>query len=474
MNKFMKTSGAVFFAAVLTACGGWFAACASSGRSATEIVRDVKSAGEQESLSGGSDGSGGNGGKETGADETAQDTDQTQQAPYYAEFYADGVRVSRIFLLNGQLTEEEPIVPKKRGYTGNWEEYRLAAGESATIEAEYRPVEYSVEYHTYGGDNAEENPEAYTVETPAFTFAEPTRRGYAFCGWYADDAFSRKIDGVTENSVGNIELYAKCELIGYSVTYETAGGKNAAENPSSYTVESGTVTLFPAEREGYEFIGWRSNGLDICEIPAGSTGNLVLTAQWRAEDTSNTGNTGNTGDTGEPSVYAVKNGELTEDAIYFVFGIGETSLSVAENVVYAAGCSGEIYRSAGKTRQGEAEYGEAVGVISADDLVDGENVFYLIVQKENGATRTYTLYVYKQYYVTVSYYYNGTRLAQKQVLADEEFIPSCDVSETGGKLKGWKYGSGAKQGEEIAAGEKIVLTEDTMLCAVIEPTESAG
>ncbi|MGN1062470.1 MAG: InlB B-repeat-containing protein [Candidatus Scatosoma sp.] len=460
MNKSLKMTGAAFFAAVLTACGGLFSACASSGRSSTEIVRDSKSAGESET---GFDECGGG---MTEADESAQDTEQTQQAPYYAEFYADGVRVSRIFLLNGQLTDEEPIVPQKRGYTGKWEEYRLVAGENAIIEAEYRLVSYSVDYHTYGGENAAENPRTYTVETPAFTFAEPTRQGYAFCGWYADDAFGRKIDGITEHSVGNISLYAKWEIIEYSLTYETAGGKNASENPSSYTVEGETVALFPAEREGYEFIGWFANGQEIYEIPAGSTGDIVLTAQWRAEET---------GETEQPSVYAVKSGELTADALYFVFGVGDTSLSVEDNVIYASGCTGEIYRASDKARQGEAECGEAVGVISAEDLVDGENVFYLIVQKEDGGTsRTYTVYVYKQYYVTVSYYCDGTLLAQKQVLADEEFIPSCDVSETGGKLKGWKYGSGARQGEEIVAGEKIVLTEDTMLCAVIEQTVSAG
>ena len=107
-------------------------------------------------------------------------------------------------------------------------------------------------------------------------------------------------------------------------------------------------------------------------------------------------------------------------------------------------------------------------MLSRENLDDGDNVFYLLVQKEGSdASRTYTLHVYKQYYVTVTYYYKKTLLMQKQALAGETFLPPCRL-EDGVTALGWEYVSGERKGEKIAAGEEITLTEDTSLCAVTE------
>ena len=384
---------------------------------------------------------------------------------YYAEFYADGVLVSKIPLINGQLTKEEPDVPEKRGYTGKWAQYALAADENAIIKAEYSLIYYTIEYFNVPGETAAGNPQTYTVETPDFTFCNATRCGFLFCGWYKDEAYTQKIEGIKRNSTGNLEAYARWRLEEYTIEYETEGGENPAGNPAVYTLLSETITLLPAVRKNYTFIGWFANGQEIGEIPAGSAGNLVLTAKWNAE---------------EAYVSAVKGGTLRENAVYFIFGADETSLPVAQQIVYAEGCYGTVFRANAADAQSEAENGEpietteriepteAIEALSASNLSDGDNLFYLLVQREESeTTRTYTLHVYKQYYVTVSYYCGKTLLRQEQALAGETFLPSCRL-EDGVTLLGWVYLSGEHKGEKIAAGEEITLTEDTSLCAVTE------
>lgn len=65
------------------------------------------------------------------------------------------------------------------------------------------------------------------------------------------------------------------------------GGTNNADNPSSYTVESQTISLFEPEKIGYRFLGWYSNENKITEIPQNYNKNITLNAKW-AIDTDST------------------------------------------------------------------------------------------------------------------------------------------------------------------------------------------
>ncbi len=70
----------------------------------------------------------------------------------------------------------------------------------------------------------------------------------------------------------------------YSVTYNSNDGTNASDNPLSYTVEDTPITLKPATRTGFDFIGWKDSSNNIItQIKKGSTGNKNLTAQWKAK-----------------------------------------------------------------------------------------------------------------------------------------------------------------------------------------------
>lgn len=69
----------------------------------------------------------------------------------------------------------------------------------------------------------------------------------------------------------------------YSIIYENMNTGDANDNPSTFHVESGTITLKDPVRSGYKFLGWYDNDEHsnrITEIVSGSTGSKTLYAYW--------------------------------------------------------------------------------------------------------------------------------------------------------------------------------------------------
>jgi len=142
-----------------------------------------------------------------------------------------------------------------------------------TFKASWTPITYSITYALAGGANAPTNPASYTVETPDFTLANPTRAGYNFVGWSPDTTT------VALGSHGDLSYTAIwSDPIVYQITYAMGGGVNAVTNPATYTVESAPITLTAPTRVGYDFLAWTP----ASTIPTGSTGNKVFTATWSA------------------------------------------------------------------------------------------------------------------------------------------------------------------------------------------------
>ena len=122
---------------------------------------------------------------------------------------------------------------------------------------------------------------------------DPSRTGYTFDGWYAQDATDKFV--FTEDTVtGDLVLTAKWVPEIYTITYEYNDKdiKNKPNlqptNPKTYTIED-TVTLNPITANGEfgkQFVEWRCD-LDkdtvaekITVIPKGTTGNLIISAHW--------------------------------------------------------------------------------------------------------------------------------------------------------------------------------------------------
>ena len=69
----------------------------------------------------------------------------------------------------------------------------------------------------------------------------------------------------------------------YTITYVNVDGATN-ENPASYNVETGTITLKDPVKTGYTFAGWYGTddftGDAVIKIAQGTTGNITLYAKW--------------------------------------------------------------------------------------------------------------------------------------------------------------------------------------------------
>lgn len=156
-------------------------------------------------------------------------------------------------------------------FTAQWEKktftvkYYLPDETGAWVEKKMDTVD-SVDYATYSlwTPNAED--------------------GYEFSGWYqkADDiGVKAKVEKLY--MAKEWKLYGKFTPIEYTIQYVYNDGKATSTNPTTYTVESDTITLADATGAdwGKTFLEWHDeNGQKITEIPTGSTGNRVITAYW--------------------------------------------------------------------------------------------------------------------------------------------------------------------------------------------------
>ena len=174
--------------------------------------------------------------------------------------------------------------------------------------------DYTITYELDGGTNAPENPESYNVETGTITLKDPVKPGYTFGGWYKDGEFTTQVTEIIQGTTGNITLYAKWELVSYTITYELNDGTNAPENPVSYNVETGTITLKAPTKDKYDFKGWYKDGEftdEITEITQGTTGNITLYAKWLENYTITYELNGGTNAPENPAVYNVETETIT-------------------------------------------------------------------------------------------------------------------------------------------------------------------
>ena len=81
-----------------------------------------------------------------------------------------------------------------------------------------------------------------------------------------------------------VRLYVNWTPVSYTITYNLDGGTNGAGNPSTYNIESNTITLADPTKAGYTFTGWTTDGVTTptknLQIQTGSYGNKTITANW--------------------------------------------------------------------------------------------------------------------------------------------------------------------------------------------------
>lgn len=106
----------------------------------------------------------------------------------------------------------QPIAhPVLKGYTfSGWDTAPFfMPAHNVILKGSWSVVEYTISYVLDGGENPVSNPDKYTVETPAITFAAPTKTGHTFQGWFTDRGFTKAVEKLPSGSAQNVTLYAK-------------------------------------------------------------------------------------------------------------------------------------------------------------------------------------------------------------------------------------------------------------------------
>ena len=145
-----------------------------------------------------------------------------------------------------------------------------------TIVAKYNKNSYNVTFNTNGGSY---------VEGLEVTYGEkitkpdnPTNKlGYEFKYWYQNNENQEFDFNNTTMGSDPITLYAKWEVVPYTITYILDGSTYS----DSYTVKS-DVTFGTPTKTGYRFVNWTLEDGTALTSTKGYTGNLTVKANFEA------------------------------------------------------------------------------------------------------------------------------------------------------------------------------------------------
>lgn len=170
------------------------------------------------------------------------------------------------YIFKGWYMGENRVLAIPVGTTGN-----------VVVSAKWEPITYTIDFDTNGGLPTLSSID-YTIESDSFTLQEITKVGYTFDGWYNGET---KVTEITTGTYGNMTLVAKWTADLYTISYDLADGVNSPENPTSYTIESGLITLKNPTRDGYTFLGWYNGEQLVTIIDSNTLENITLTAKWK-------------------------------------------------------------------------------------------------------------------------------------------------------------------------------------------------
>ncbi len=158
--------------------------------------------------------------------------------------------------------------------------------------ARWQLSNYQINYHLDGGTNDENNPLTYTTED-SFTFLSASKTGYTFDGWYTSPEFTTQsqITGISANSVGDVDVYAKFTPNEYTLTLSPNGGDISPVvtfMDGDDVLETYELTISehcyyaPTPKEGFIFAGWYIDQelTELFNFSGSVTHDLTLYAKW--------------------------------------------------------------------------------------------------------------------------------------------------------------------------------------------------
>ncbi len=200
-----------------------------------------------------------------------------QPTNYTATYKVNGETVHTQTFNAENKTWQEPNLPTaQKGYTAKWEDFTLSPA-NITVNAVFTPITYNIEYTgVVGAINP--NPTTYIIEDNNIVLQDAQSDYYDFLGWFIEN---RKITIIPTDTASDINVEAKWQPKNFTIEYLNLKGADVSNLPSSYTIESASITLPNLSIDYYVFNGWMDeNGNPITTISTGSHGNLKLSANF--------------------------------------------------------------------------------------------------------------------------------------------------------------------------------------------------
>ena len=174
---------------------------------------------------------------------------------------------------------------------GTMDAYETATNWTSFVHKDFASFVVSITASAHGtlavADISSTNGEEETTlidrgEDAVFTVTPAT--GYELTTFTVNGDDETPIEGsyTVEDLSADQTVVAGFTPITYNLTYTLNGG--TATNPATYTIETTTFTLNNPTKAGYDFAGWKLNGVGeammTVTIAQGSTGHLAYTATW--------------------------------------------------------------------------------------------------------------------------------------------------------------------------------------------------
>lgn len=156
--------------------------------------------------------------------------------------------------------------------------------------AKWQANDYTVTMDENGGKELAEDSKPVTYDS-SYTLTVPEKDGYDFAGWYTGNyGTGTQLTDSSGNSVtawniaDHTTVYAKWNVITYSLTFHLNGGTVSGENATTYTIEDLDIKVNNPVKAGYVFDGWIETGttepITALTISAGTFGNRSFGAKW--------------------------------------------------------------------------------------------------------------------------------------------------------------------------------------------------
>ena len=352
---------------------------------------------------------------------------------YKVEHYKEGANGKYELAVTDTLpgTTDSMVSASPKLYTGYYEnkehEQRVAEGVvaadgSLVLKLFYDKEKYTVTFDPKNGTEIEEQIVKYQDKAE-----EPdglTKEGYELVGWR--EKYRPGLYDFEEPVTRNIDLEAIWKPVIYNIEYVLDGGTNDIANPTSYTIED-IVTLKPAVRLGYDFLGWyeeTENGDERTNIIANRTGDITLCAKWEAR---------------KDTPYKVEHYKEAKDGTY----------KLEENE-YLKGETDSIITAEAKKYEGFKENVEHKDRVNTGKLkADGSLVLKLFYER-------------LEYKVTFDSD-QGTKVPNQTVKYEDKVAKPEDPTRPDYEFKGWYYED--DNGNEVKYNFNKPVTSDVHLIA---------